>query len=307
MTSSEFCERARRIARSAFLGTIYKGTTAITMLLVHPTAGAQDLGKRLQEADKSDGRWYFSWGYSRQQYADSNIHVSQPSEGNDFVVHRAKASDKPTGLIHTIRSIVTLNLTAPQENIRVGRFMNQDETFAVEFSLDHSKYNTNKDQVAQVTGTIQGTAYDRSMTLDDQNFRYELHNGLNHVMINGVWFRQLRDVPLLEKLVDWQLVSRIGGGLLVPHAQNTILGHDNSSEMGTKHKNPCCSKHDWWQINGWTVGTEVGFRYAMTSSFYAELTQKFAYGKLHGVPVYHGLASQEVWMSEQVLSVGYLF
>ena len=51
----------------------------------------------------------------------------------------------------------------------------------------------------------------------------------------------------------------------------------------------------------------VGFRYAMSKSVYAELTQKFAYGKLHGVPVHHGGASQEIRMSEQVLSVGLLF
>ena len=288
-------------------GTIFGAVLVVAMSLAHPLADAKDLGERVANAGKSEGNWYFSWGYSRQEYADSDIHVRQPAEGSDFVVHQARASDDPAGLLHIIRSIFTLNFTAPQENIRVGRFVNQDNTFAIEFSLDHSKYNTNNGQVARVTGVVEGAAYDGPMTLDGQHFEYALHNGLNHVMLNGVWFHHLRGVSLWQEGGDLQLVSRLGAGLLIPHAENTILGHDNSAEIGSKDKDPCCSKHDWWQINGWTVGTEVGFRYAMTRSVYAELTQKFAYGKLHGVPVYHGLASQEIWMSEQVLSLGFRF
>jgi hypothetical protein len=277
------------------------------MSLSQSLAGAQELHTSAADAGSSKGRWYFSWGYSRQQYADSGIHVRQPTEGSDFVVHQAKATDNPTGLLHIVRSIFTLNLTAPQENIRVGHFLDPDNSFAIEFSLDHSKYNTINGQVAHVTGTVEGVSYDGPMTLDEQHFQYALHNGLNHVMINGVWFHHLREVALWREPGELQLVSRLGAGLLIPHAENTILGHDNSTEVGSKDKSPCCSKLDWWQINGWTVGTEVGFRYAVTRSVYAELTQKFAYGKLHGVPVYHGVASQDIWMSEQVLSLGYRF
>lgn len=287
--------------------TIPRTVAATTILLAHSYVGALDLGEHASGTGGSDSPWYFSWGYSRQQYADSDIHVRQSSEGSDFVVHGAEASDYPAGLVHTLRSLLTLNVTAPQENIRLGRFINGDKTFAIEFSLDHSKYNTNVGQVAHVTGTVEGVAYNGPMTLDDQHFRYALHNGLNHVMINGVWFLHLRDVSLWQKPGDLQLVSRVGGGMLIPHAENSILGHDNSTEIGSKGKSPCCSKHDWWQINGWTVGSEIGFRYSMTTAIYAELTQKFAYGKLHGVPVYHGLASQDIWMSEQVLSLGYQF
>ena len=306
---SESLMRARQFVRALFPspGATSRAILIGTALLAHSFAGAQDLGKRVTDAGKSDGNWYASWGYSRQQYADSDIHVRQPSEGSDFVVHRAKGSDDPAGLFHIVRSVFTLNVTAPQENIRIGRFVDDDRTFAIEFSLDHSKYNTNNGQVAHVTGSVEGVPYDGAMTLDKQHFEYALHNGLNHVMINGVWFHHLRDVSLWQEPGDLQLVSRLGAGLLIPHAENTILSHDNSTEMGTKRSSPCCSRHDWWQVNGWTVGTEVGFRYAMTRSLYAELTQKFAYGKLHGVPVYHGLASQEIWMSEQVLSVGVLF
>lgn len=294
-------------ARAVRLQAALAATLALAAPLTHAQTPGTDLGQQLDEASAATGRWYASWGYSRQQYANSDIHIRQPGEGNDFVVHGTRASDYPTGLFHTLRSIVKLNVTAPQENIRIGRFMNDDKSFAIEFSLDHSKYNTRIGQVAHVTGTVGGASYDGPMTLADQTFNYKLHNGLNHLMINGVWFKHLRDAVPAGQAGDLQLVSRLGAGMLLPHAENTVLGHDNSGEIGTKTGSPCCSKHDWWQLNGWTVGTEVGVRYAITPEVYAELTQKFAYGKLHGVPVYHGLASQVIWMSEQVLSVGYVF
>jgi hypothetical protein len=52
---------------------------------------------------------------------------------------------------------------------------------------------------------------------------------------------------------------------------------------------------------------EVGVRYTIYKTIFLELTQKFAYGALKGVPVYQGSADQTIWMSEQVLSTGFLF
>jgi len=93
---------------------------------------------------------------------------------------------------------------------------------------------------------------------------------------------------------------------LLPHADNTIFGNEN--QVGPKGQNVCCTnKSDWWQINGWTAGVEVGLRYTFYKSVYLELTQKVAYGALKGVPVYRGSADQTIWMSEQVLSTGFLF
>ena len=250
------------------------------------------------------GNWYFSWGYSRQQYAPSDIHVVQPTLGNDFTVHQAAASDLPTNLGDTIQSLTNLDITNPQENIRLGKFMNPEKTFAIEFSLDHSKYNTNINQNAYVSGTINNQPYNGNMVLDGQNFDYRLHNGLNHIMINAVWLQHLTGPENQEG--DLQLISRAGAGILLPHADNTVLGNHNV--VGPKNENICCtSSNDWWQLNGWTAGVEVGVRYRVYKAMYFELTQKLAYGVLKGVPVYQGTADQTIWMSEQVLSLGVLF
>jgi len=253
---------------------------------------------------RDEGNWYFSWGYSRQQYAPSDIHVTQPDIGSDFVVHKARASDFPSSPEDTISSLFNLDLTNPQENIRLGKFLNSEKTFAVELSIDHSKYNVDLGQTVAVTGTVKNAAYNKDMVVTSDNFGYNLHNGLNHVMVNAVWLRHLRGPE--KQPGDLQLISRLGAGLLIPHADNTIFS--NANEVGPKNTNVCCfSSTDWWQINGWTAGVEVGLRYRVYKTMYLELTAKGAYGVLRGVPVYKGTADQTIWMSEQVLSTGFLF
>jgi len=243
--------------------------------------------------------WYFSWGYSRQQYAPSDIHISQPSQGNDFTLHQVAASDFPASVSDTIKSLTEFEFTGPQENVRIGKFMNPEKTFAIEFSLDHSKYNTDLNQTVAISGTRNGT-----LKLTEQDFYYALHNGLNHVMINAVWLKHLYGPE--NKAGDLQLISRAGAGILLPHADNVIFG--NANQVGPKNENVCCtSSKDWWQLNGWTAGVEVGVRYRVYKSIYLELTSKLAYGVLRGVPVYQGSADQNIWMSEQVLSTGFLF
>jgi hypothetical protein len=252
----------------------------------------------------NDNNWYFSWGYSRQQYAPSDIHISQPDQGNDITVHQVAASDFPSSPSDTLNSLVNLDFTNPQENVRVGKFMNPEKTFAIEFSLDHTKYNIDLGQTANISGTKANQPYNQNAVLDGQNFNYALHNGLNHLMVNAVWLKHLAGPE--QKPGDVQLISRLGAGILLPHAENTVFG--NANQVGPKNENICCfAKNDWWQVNGWTAGAEVGVRYTVYKTIYLELTQKFAYGVLSGVPVYQGSADQTIWMSEQVLSTGFLF
>jgi hypothetical protein len=258
----------------------------------------------MDRALNAENNWYFSWGYSRQQYAPSDIHVSQPDLGNDFTVHQVAASDFPSSPSDTLNSLVNLDFTNPQENVRIGKFMNPEKTFAIEFSLDHTKYNIDLGQSAAFSGTVNNSPISGNQVLNGQNFNYALHNGLNHLMVNAVWLKHLAGPE--QKPGDLQLISRLGAGILLPHAENTIFGNEN--QVGPKNENICCfAKNDWWQINGWTAGAEVGVRYTVYKTIYLELTQKIAYGVLRGVPVYQGSADQTIWMSEQVLSTGFLF
>lgn len=253
---------------------------------------------------ENDKNWYASWGYSRQYYAPSDIHVTQPTLGNNFTVHQATATDFHTNIPETLSSIVSLNFFAPQENIRVGKFMNPEKTFALEFSLDHSKYNTDVGQTARVSGTINNTPVDQNKVLDQNYLYFAYHNGLNHIMLNAVWLKHLTGPK--QKPGDLELISRAGAGILLPHAVNTVFG--NEVVLGPKWVNSCCTASNaWWQLLGWTTGIEIGVRYRMTESLYVELTGKEAYGTLRNVPVYQGNADQNIWMTEGVMSLGYLF
>lgn len=280
---------------------------AVPVLLLTSHALAQNAPAPQSAVDKAlaqENNWYFSWGYSRQQYADSDIHVTQPSQGNNFTVHQAKATDYPADFGQTIQSIIGLDFTTPQNNVRLGKFLNADKTFAVELNLDHTKYNTTIGQTARVTGTINNAPVDQDQVLTDQYFDYELHNGLNHIMLNAVWFTPLFGPRHGEG--EMQFVSRVGAGILLPHADNVIQGHRN--DVGPKNENICCFRsNDWWQLNGWTAGVELGLRYTVYKTWYVELTEKVAYGELRSVPVYQGTADQNIWMTEQILSVGALF
>jgi hypothetical protein len=250
-----------------------------------------------------DKNWYFSWGYSRQWYAPSDIHVTQPGLGNNYTVHDVRASDAAPTFREGLDSTANLNFFNPQENIRLGKFMDREKTFAIEFSLDHSKYNTDF-QTAHVTGTYNGQPIDTDWVLDKQKFDYVHHNGLNHIMLNAVWLNHLFGPK--QKAGDLEAISRIGAGFLLPHSENTIDGKTN--DVGPKWQNTCCfDSNDWWQILGWTAGVEVGLRYRVTESMYLELTAKEAYGILRKVPVYQGSADQNIWMTEAVLSAGFLF
>lgn len=298
-----------RLLAAALLVVCSSAAMAQSVMLAQNTAAeapatTPSTSENFDRALNQDGNWYFSWGYSRQQYAPSDIHISQPGQNNDFTVHQAKGSDFPSSIPDTLSSLVNFDFTNPQENLRIGKFMNDDKTFAIEFSLDHSKYQTDEGQTAQVTGTVGGAAYNGPMVLNKNNFDYALHNGLNHVMINAVWLRHLAGPQ--QRPGQLQLISRVGAGILLPHADNAIFGKAN--EVGPKNQNICCtSEKDWWQINGWTAGVEVGLRYRVYKAMYLELTQKFAYGVLKNVPVYQGVADQKLWMSEQVFSAGFLF
>src|SRR3990167_4735550 len=135
--------------------------------------------------------WYVSWGYNKDYWSDSNIHISQPSLGNDFTVHNVSASDCPgwnTGIFNT-------DLMTPQYNIRIGHFLNRTHTWAIELNFDHTKYNTDLYQIARVEGVINGQPVNQNQTLTPSYFYYALHNGANELMLNLVRRKMMEDFP----------------------------------------------------------------------------------------------------------------
>lgn len=241
-----------------------------------------------------EGIWYFSFGYSREAWAPTNIHVSQPALGNNFTVYHVRATDDPS----------FDNPTTAQYNFRIGRYLDDDRTWAIELNFDHTKYTSMVGQTAQVTGTVAGKPVNGSVELTNTVFNYDLHNGANHVMFNLARFWTILGAP--HDSFSVAAVGKIGVGPLIPHAENTILGE--TVNVGPKDLGNALGFHSgWWQFNGVTTGAEAGFRVNLTKAIYLEITDKVAFAQVWDVPVYQGTARHNLWMNEGILTLGFTF
>jgi hypothetical protein len=245
----------------------------------------------------TNAEWYVSWGTSKQWWSNSDIHVSQPALGNNFTLAGVRGVDDGFGGSQILKG----DLFGPQYNVRIGRFVNDARTIGVEFSLDHSKYNTVIGQVAPVSGVINGVPVSGNAVLTQQYFSEVLHNGANHVMLNAVY-----RMPLFGQLNDtWssQALVKVGAGVMLPHTTDTILGMTN--DVGSKTlSNAVGIHHGWWQLNGWTTGAEAALRFVLYKPVFLEVSDKVTYAQLIGLPAAQGRINQSLWMNEAVVSLG---
>jgi len=250
-----------------------------------------------------DGEWYFSYGTNKEYWAPTDIHVSQPGQGNDFTIYGVHGHDDGIGL----GDIATGDLFGPQYNLRVGRFIT--ENFAIEFSLDHSKYQNDFGTYNHIGGQIGGkpvsdTYPSNSLLLTNQTFYEELHNGANHIMINGVY-----RLPLFGKTNETfslAAIGKAGVGIMLPHTSDTIFG--NPVDVGEKSlSNSVGLRNGWWQLNGWTTGVEGGLRFVVWKPVYIEVTDKLAYAYLADLPAYQGTISESLLMNEVIFSLGFTY
>ena len=245
-----------------------------------------------------DAEWYFSWGYNKEFWANSDIHVSQPALGNDFTIHNVQAQDD----LQQLGDIFTTDLFGPQYNFRIGRFIT--DSFGVEFNFDHTKYTTIVGQTANVTGVIGGAPVNGPYQLTSSFFSEVLHNGANHVMLNAVYRYPL--IGKINQTSSLAFIAKTGAGIMLPHTTDTILG--NMNNVGDKTlSNAIGFTNGWWQLNGWTAGTELGFRYVVWKPIYFEFTDKIAYSYLADLPAYMGTLQQSLWMNEIIVSVGFTY
>lgn len=265
--------------------------------LVQTPAIAADLAIPPAGSLAPASEWYFSFGTSKQFWSDSDIHISQQSLGNNFTISGVHGVDDGFGF----QQIFGGDLFGPQYNIRVGHFINDARTIGIELSLDHSKYSTVVGQIAPVNGLINGSPFSAPVTLTPQFFNEVLHNGANHVMINGVY-----RVPLSGQLNEtWSVaaIAKFGAGIMLPHTTDTILGLTNS--VGDKSLgNAVGLTNGWWQLNGWTSGVEAALRFVLYKPVYIELSDKLAYAQLLDLPAVQGNIRQSLWMNEIVVSLG---
>ena len=152
--------RLRRSMQVSVLAVLAAGAAAHAQPApIQPQPSIQDTSNAFMRFFR-DGEWYFSWGYNKEYWAPTDIHVSQPSLGNNFTIHGVQGADE-----FSFPEIFSPSLFGPQYNIRIGRFINDERTIGVEFSLDHTKYTTvsEPDSELYVAGVCLGSVRRLSM------------------------------------------------------------------------------------------------------------------------------------------------
>ena len=245
-------------------------------------ANAQDTKVDLQPYHYvgHQGSWYFSWGYNKEWYTHSSIHISQPSLGNDYTFKNVFAEDK-VGWDH---QFFHTPITIPQYNYRLGHWFKDDWAFEINF--DHTKYQVAQAQYLHLEGTLNHRQVD-TFFVNNGNLLYQLNNGANFFLFNIVHRIQ---VPHMNyKYFNASLLLKGGVGFMWPHVQNTIFGKDNSQGF---------------QFGGLDLGGEADLRLTFFKNVYLEYCNKAVFTDYWGLTVYEGKARQNFGTYEMILNLG---
>ncbi len=228
--------------------------------------------------------FFVSWGYNGDSYTKSDLHISQPSLGNDFTLVGVQARDSKGWT-----DAFSHSLFVPQYNLRFGMFFN--EKWGLEVALDHMKWIVRQDQVVAMTGTLNGANVDTQVTLAPDVLRYQLNNGANPVFFNVIRRVRLRGEPGRTGSVFF--LPKAGGGFAVPHTENTLFGQANEKGFQFFH--------------GWDLDAAAAVRVHIYKRLYVEVEEKAMYVRYFGVNVDQGTAQHTMKAAEFSLHFGVAF
>jgi len=265
---------------------------AISILAFGPLiTNAQDKAK---DTKKRKHEFYFSWGYNKEWYTNSTLHVSQPSLGNDFSLVSEKAHDHPgwnDGILNKAISI-------PQYNYRIGYFFNEKKGLAFEINFDHTKYLITDNQIVHVKGTMNGSPIDRDVLFKendavgaDSSSYYYLNNGANFLLFNLV--KRWHLLSNKKETIKIDGLGKAGIGPLVPHVQNKFFNQ------------PPNAQH--FQVGGWNIGVEGTLRATFYNLVYIEYNNKLDYARYSGLKISQGTARQAFGTYEMIVNLGFSF
>lgn len=240
-----------------------------------------------QQKKERKGEFYFSWGYNKEWYTNSNLKVNQPELNNNYQFKSIRSHDHPGW----DEGLLQLALSIPQYNYRFGYFFNKKKGLAWEINFDHTKHIITDGQLAKVVGTLGGRQVDTLVNFSAANgFVYFLNNGANFLLFNLVKRWNWQESKSGNFKIDF--LAKGGIGPVIPHVENTLFGKANQ---------------DGFQLGGWNIGAEAGIRATVRKKVYLEFTNKIDYARYSNLKVYKGTAKQAFGTYELILSLGYTF
>lgn len=224
---------------------------------------------------------YFSWGYNKEWYTKSDIHVEQQALGNNYTFLNTIATDKPGWT----SGIFNKQLTIPQYNYRLGWMYNSNSAF--ELNFDHTKYQVSQYQNLHIKGTVNNRQVDTLISNADKKvLDYQLNNGANFFLFNWVKYYHIKN---FGKNIDITFVSKQGIGFVYPHVENWIFGVPN-----TPH----------FQFGGFNIGYEAGVNIKLFKYFFLEYTNKLDYAWYRNLKINNGTIKQHFGTYEIILVAG---
>jgi hypothetical protein len=228
---------------------------------------------------------YFSWGYNKEWYTPSNIHIKQADLGNDYTFHKVRAHDQIGW-----DDVFNHALTVPQYSIRVGTYLKNNYIF--EGNFEHTKYVVTNPQMLHMTGTYQGRSVDTTFetNADNNNLYYKLNNGANFFLFNFGKIYPLYTTK--NEKFKVQGIGKAGLGIVYPHVQNIIMGVPNKPHF---------------QFGGFNTGLEGDIRLTFFKHFYVEGCLKVDYAWYYNLRLSTGTARQNFGTFLYIWNLGMTF
>lgn len=241
---------------------VYMKIYLLSFCLLFSKLGYNQLLNHFKNSLNSPKKYYFSWGYHRAFYSNSNLHfrnINQNSNtdasGNyDFVIENAKAHDRAD--LKYLKD--PQNITIPQFNASIG-FVSKYKNLGFEINYNHAKYVVDDNQQLKIKGQLFGKNIDSNITLGSNYMHIEHTDGANFWMGNVT-----KSFILKTKLprLYFQNMIKIGGGMCIPRTDITFLGKQTNNKF---------------HIAGYVLGLENGLQLHLGKHFFIENSYKYAF------------------------------
>jgi len=255
---------------------------AFFFLLLVQSVYAQD--STATKKKKMNGTFYVTWGYQKDFYTNSDVHFKNNRDDNyDFTMHQAKAHDQ-----RDMDHFFNKPLTVPQYVFYVGYFFKHKRGWGIETGWDHLKYVVTEGQTVHMTGQIRGVQYNQDTIINNNYWHYEHTNGNNYLTASILKrFTFINSKSGNHKL---SLISKFGGGMLIPKTQSVILGNERDGPF---------------RLAGYLFTVGGAIRYDIYRYIFLEASMKGAYVRYTHDKIYgEGIANQNFLSLQFIMSAG---